>query len=157
LEQRQVLPFNTFEHTWARSGYWAMLALPPTRLPATAEEPRFIGAAVALENAGQTRNALAAYQTALARWPRNLTARMGLGNTAYALGDVKLAETAFRQAADNHPGEWTPLNNLAQSLADQQRYREALTTARQALALAGQENAQAQQTLRDIQKRAARR
>jgi tetratricopeptide (TPR) repeat protein len=157
LEPRQILPFTTFEHTWARSGYWAMLALPPTQLPATADEHRYLGAAVALEQTGQTKAAQAAYQTALARWPRNLTARMGFGNTAYALGNLRLSETAFRQAADDHPGEWMPLNNLAQALADQKRYGEALTAARQALALAGHENPQVQETLREIQNQATHR
>lgn len=156
LERRQVLPFTPFEHTWARSGYWAMLALPPTRLPASAEENRYVSAALALEQTGQLQGAQAAYQAALLRWPRNLTARMGLGNAAYATGNKKHAEAAFRQAAADHPGEWMPLNNLAHALADQQRYVEALSAARQAIALAGQGNAIAQETLREIQNQAAR-
>ncbi len=157
LEKRQVLPFSTFEHTWARSGYWAMLALPPEHLPKTAEENRYINAAMALEQTGQTAVALSAYQTALARWPGNLTARMGLGNTAYALGKTKLAEAAFRQATIDHPGEWAPFNNLALALADQQRYAEALVAAKQALALAGQDKTTAEATLHEIEERAARR
>lgn len=156
LERRQVLSFRTFEHTWSRSGYWAMLVLPPTRLPATADENRYVGAAVALEQSGMKKAALSAYQTALSRWPGNLAARMGLGNAAYALGDVRLAETAFRQAADEHPDEWAPLNNLAQTLADQRRYEEALAAAQKALVLAGQANPQVQETLREIQNKAGR-
>jgi hypothetical protein len=31
--ERLVMPLSTFEHTWARSGYWAMVALPPGRQP----------------------------------------------------------------------------------------------------------------------------
>lgn len=157
LEQRQVLPFRTFEHTWARSSYWSMLALPTTRLPATADENRYVSASLALEQTGQLRSAQAAYQTALLRWPKNLTARMGLGNSAYAAGDMNLAEKAFRQAAADHPNEWIPLNNLAHVLADQLRYAEALSAARQSLALAGQENTTAQKTLIEIQSQAARR
>lgn len=156
-EKRQVLPFSTFEHTWARSGYWSMLALPPEHLPKTAEENRYMNAALALEQTGQTAAAHAAYQTALARWPGNLTARMGLGNTAYALGKLGQAEAAFRQATIDHPDEWTPFNNLALALADQQRYAEALAAAKQALALAGQDKTTAEATLREIEERAARR
>ena len=157
LERRQLLPLYTFEHTWARSGYWAMLALPPSRLPATAKENRYVLAALALEQTGQLRSAQAAYRTALGRWPDNLTARMGLGNTAYALGELKLAEQAFREAAAAHPNEWAPLNNLAQTLADQRRYAEALNIASQAQALAGLENPAAAETLREILQRAGRR
>lgn len=157
LEQRQVLSFRTFEHTWARSGYWAMLALAPARLPATAEENRHVAAALALEQTGRPEIALAAYRTALSRWPRNLTARMGLGNAAYATGDKKLAEAAFRQAATDHPREWMPLNNLAHVLADRQHYAEALDKARQAAAIAGEGNVTVRETLSEIQRRATRR
>lgn len=157
LEQRQVLSFTTFEHTWARSNYWALLALAPTQLPASVNDVRFINAAVALEGAGQIKPAQTAYQTALTRWPQNLPARMGLGNTAYALGDLKRAEAAFRQAALDHPQEWAPLNNLAQTLADQKRYTEALATAQLALALAGSKLPQAQETLQEIQRKSTRK
>jgi len=34
-ERRLQMPLDTFEHTWRRSGYWAMLALPPRRGPPT--------------------------------------------------------------------------------------------------------------------------
>lgn len=157
LERRQLLPLYTFEHTWARSGYWAMLALPPSQLPASAEESRYGEAAVALEQTGKITSAQTAYQTALARWPDNLTARMGLGNTAHALGNMKLAEKSFREAAAAHPNEWAPLNNLAQTLADQRRYGEALGIARKAVALAGHDNSAAAETLRGIQNQTARR
>jgi hypothetical protein len=150
LEARQTLPFSTFEHTWARSGYWAMLALPPTRLPATAAESDYVRAVVALERVGQTQAALTAYRTALRRWPKNLTARMGLGNTSYASGELRAAEDAFRQAATDHPGEWAPLNNLALTLAGQKRFKEALDVARAAIKIAG-DNPQVQDTLRQIQ------
>lgn len=146
---REVMPLGTFEHTWARSSYWAMLAVPPTRLPATAVEAVYVQAAAALERAGQTRAANLAYRTALQRWPNNLTARMGLGNTAYALKQWKDAELAFRQAAADHPQEWMPLNNLALVLAEQRRYDEAVKVARQAVALAG-DRREARETLAEI-------
>lgn len=154
LEQRQVLPFRTFEYTWARSGYWAMLALPPSRLPATADEGRYVSAALALEQTGKPESAQIAYQTALLRWPKNLTARMGLGNTAYTAGNMQLAESAFRQAAADHPKDWMPLNNLAYALAGQQRHAEALAAARQALTLAGHDNAAALESMREIERKA---
>lgn len=48
-EQRQILPMATFEYTWARSGYWAMVALPPGIIPDTAKENSFIAAVSAVE------------------------------------------------------------------------------------------------------------
>lgn len=153
LERRQVLPLSTFEYTWARSGYWAMLALPPGRMPQTVSEAAYVSAATALEKSGQPKGAAAAYRAALQRWPRNLVARIGAGNAAYALKDVKSAEEAYRQATLDFPDSAIAFNNLAQTLADQQRYAEALAAARQAVSLGGPLQANAQDTLEQIEKR----
>lgn len=134
-EQRQTLSFTTFEYTWARSGYWAMLALSPERLPATATEPAFVNAAFDLEQTGHPYAAQQAYQTALTRWPNSLAARMGLGNSAYRLGDLTTAEAAFRLAAQAHAEDWRPLNNLAMVLSATGRTDEAMSVAQQAVAL----------------------
>jgi tetratricopeptide (TPR) repeat protein len=149
-EQRQSLPFKTFEYTWRRAGYWAMVAMPPGKLPETATEPAYLSAAVALEKSASPDQAEAAYTAALERWPDNLTARIGLGNTAYAQADVKRAEAAFRQATLDHPDSAIAFNNLAQTLADQQRYLEALALANKAVSLGGSEQAAAQDTLSKI-------
>lgn len=152
LEQRQVLPLTTFEHTWKRSGYWAMLALPPGKVPRTATEVAYLSAAVALEKTGQPKSAEAAYESALGRWPLNLTARIGMGNAAYAQGDITRAEEAYRQATLDHPDSQIAFNNLAQILADQKRYTEALDAANQAVRLGGPEQDAAQDTLEQIKK-----
>lgn len=153
LERRQVLPFTTFERTWERAGYWAMVALPPGRLPSTATEAAYVSAAVALEKAGTPESAEAAYEAALKRWPRNLAARIGLGNAAYALGDLKRAEKSYRQATLDHPDSAIAFNNLAQALADQKRYPEALAAANQAVSLGGPEQAAARETREQIKQK----
>lgn len=153
LEQRQVLPFTTFEYTWERAGYWAMLALPPGGVPRTATETSYISAAVALEKAGQPESAEAAYESALKHWPRNLTALIGMGNAAYAQGNAQRAENAYRQATLDHPDSPIAFNNLAQTLADQRRYPEALASANKAASLGGAEQAAAMDTLDQIKKK----
>lgn len=153
LEQRQVLPLTTFEHTWARSGYWAMLALPPGRVPHTATETAYVAAAVALEKSVPPKSIEAAYKAALKYWPSNLTARIGLGNAAYAQSDVPRAEKAYRQATLDHPDSPIAFNNLAQALADQKRYSEALDAAHRAVSLGGPELAAARDTLEQIKKK----
>jgi tetratricopeptide (TPR) repeat protein len=152
LERRQELPLATFEHTWERAGYWAMLALPPGTVPRTATEVGYVSAAVALEMTGRPKDAEAAYEVALRRWPDNLTARIGLGNTAYALGDITRAENAYRQAALDHPDSQIAFNNLAQILADQKRYPEALAAANRAVSLGGPEQDAARDTLEQIKR-----
>lgn len=62
---------------------------------------------------------------------------MGLGNSRYALNDIRAAEAAFRQASQHHPQAGPAFNNLAQTLADQARWREAEQAAQQAVALGG--------------------
>lgn len=149
-ERRQTLSLSTFEHTWKRSGYWAMLALPPDKVPYTAVESAYVTAAMALEKSGQPRSAETAYQLALKLWPLNLAARIGMGNAAYTLGDLKTAEMAYRQATLDHPDSSIAFNNLAQSLADQQRYTEALIAARHAVSMGGADQAVARETLEQI-------
>ncbi len=157
LERRQILPLSTFEHTWARSGYWAMLALPPGKLPRTATEASYVAAAVALEQAGQARAAHAAYRAALKRWPHNLAAQIGLGNTAYARGELRQAERAYRQATADHPESAAAFNNLAQALADERRYGPALRAARRAVSLGGREQGAYRETLEEILKKFRRK
>ena len=53
--RRWWMPLALFEFTWKDSGYWAMVALPPDRIPATADPTRYLQAIVALEQAGQPR------------------------------------------------------------------------------------------------------
>lgn len=150
-EQRQILPMRTFEYTWARSGYWAMVALPPGKIPETAEENSFIAAVSALEKIGDPERVQRTYIAALGRWPGNLSAQIGVGNTAYRLHDLVRAELAFRQAAHDHPDSVAAFNNLAQTLADQKRYPDALEAAGRAISLGGPLAETARQTLADIE------
>ena len=135
--KRQVMPFLIHEFVWMRSGYWAMVALPPDRIPATADESRWLAAVAALERAGGPRAARTAYQTFLKRWPANVNAAVGLANSHHALGELKEAESVLRDAARENPESVIVLNNLAQSLADQGRDAEALQFIDRAAALGG--------------------
>jgi len=147
---RMGMSAGVFARTWKRSQEWAMLALPPDRLPATAMPERYIRAVIALEKTGQTTAAHRAYATAAKTWPESLVAWMGLGNTAYALKDLPRAERAFREASVRHPESAEAFNNLAQVLADQRRYREAMAAARKAVSLGGPHAAASRNTLESI-------
>jgi len=155
-EQRQILPMRTFEYTWARSGYWAMVALPPGKIPATAESTSFVAAVSALEKISGPERVQRTYIAALDRWPENLSAQIAVGNNAYQLHDLNRAETAFRQAAHDHPDSVAALNNLAQTLFDQGDYQEALEAAHRAVSLGGPLAETAQQTLADIESKLAK-
>jgi tetratricopeptide (TPR) repeat protein len=152
-EKRQVLPMRTFEYTWARSGYWAMIASPPGSIPETAAENAFVAAVGALEKTGKPEDVQRTYLATLDRWPGNLTAQIGVGNTAYRMHDLARAETAFRLAVHDHPDSVAALNNLAQILSDQARYPEALETVNRAVRLGGPLAQTAHETLADIERK----
>jgi tetratricopeptide (TPR) repeat protein len=130
-----------------------MVTLPPGKIPETADETSFIVAVSALEKMSDTGKAQSAYRAALSRWPRNLTAQIGLGNVAYRLHDLAQAEQVFRSAAIDHPDSVAAFNNLAQVLSDQSRYEEALEAAHQAVSLGGALVPIAQETLVEIEGR----
>jgi tetratricopeptide (TPR) repeat protein len=147
--RRQVMTLSTFERTWARGAHWAMVAMPPRQLPATATEADHVAAAAALERVSAA-DARLAYAAALEKWPGNLAARMGSGNAAYALKDLKAAETDYRQATLDHPRSGDAWNNLAQVQFELGRKNEALTAAQQAVVLGGPRIAHYQKTLQTI-------
>jgi tetratricopeptide (TPR) repeat protein len=148
----RAMPIGLFEFLWIDGSRWAMVALAPGRLPASAREASYATAAAALEQTGQTAEAHSAYETMLQRWPADLIGLMGLGNTAYALGRTAEAEAAFRSATNAHPLAGAAFNNLAQTLADQGKIEAALDAARQAVSLGGASLPAAKATLDQILK-----
>jgi tetratricopeptide (TPR) repeat protein len=154
VQQRRPTPLPIFEKIWKEEKYWAMIAVPPDRMPATATESQYASAVVALERIGQLQSALTAYTTMLKRWPTSLSALMGRGNTAYALKDLAAAEAAFRDAATAHPDSAASLNNLASVLAERGNLAEALAAAERAVALGGPLLKQTTETLMEIREKA---
>lgn len=153
LEARHVVPLAVFERTWRRGNYWAVTLLPPARLPRTAEEAPYLQAVIALERLEYWQEASAAYRAALERWPDSLVAQLGLGNSRYGLRDFVGAERAYRAAAETHPTSGVVHNNLAQALADQERWSEAEAAVQRALALGGPHEAVFRATLAQIRAR----
>jgi hypothetical protein len=135
--KRQVLPFGVHEYVWKKSGYWAMVALPPERKPATADEARWLAALAAFERGGDAAAARTAYARFLERWPKNPVGAIGLANAHYALGELAQAEAVLRRALDADPDSVVALNNLAQAISDQGRHAEALGFLERALSLGG--------------------
>ena len=144
-------PFNEF--FWMRSGYWAMVAVPPERMPVTAEEDRWLAAIAAFERAAEPSRARIAYARFLQRWPGNTGASIGLANTLHAMGDLKEAEGVLREAARHAPDSPIVLNNLAQTLSDQGRDDEALPIIERAVAAGGPFGDAIKQTRQQILKK----
>lgn len=130
-ERRELMSLRTFELTWARAGHWAVAALKPGRLPATATEAEALQAAIGFERAAPAEQAAAAYRAVRLRWPDNLVAALGLGNTLAAAGALDEAAAEYREAASRHDSAMAWIN-----LAELERRRGRLPEAREAAAAA---------------------
>jgi hypothetical protein len=144
--EREEMPFAVHEFVWKRSGYWAMVAMPPGRIPASADEGRWMSALVAFERLNEPRMNRAAYAASLERWPGSVNAAIGLANAHHALGELPQAEKVLRAALAREPGSAIVLNNLAQTLSDQKRDAEALPIAERAVAAGGPHAAAVRET-----------
>ncbi len=152
-----VMPFTTFEHTWSRSQYWAMVALPPTRIPQTAKPENYIQSIAALNHSSPATDIIPAFVAASQRWQDNLLVKIAAGNHAYSQGDLILAEQIFRKASQVHPDSPAAFNNLAQALSDQGKFDSALQAIQRALEIGGPLESVMRNTLAEIEqkKRAA--
>lgn len=154
-EERQVMALTTFERTWKRSNYWAISVVPPNDVPKTATRESFIASALEMEKTQQPMLAEIAYAAALQRWPGDLPALVGLGNSRYAQANFSGSEKAFRQATIDHPEAIIGWNNLAEVLAELRRMPEALSAAEHAASLDGPNKAAAVETRDSIRKKIA--
>ena len=150
VTEREEMPFGVNEWVWKRSGYWAMVAVPPERIPVTADEARWLSSLVAFERLNEPSKNRAGYEAFLKRWPDNVNASVGLANTYYAAGELKDAERVLRAALARAPDSPVVLNNLAQTLSDQGRNGEALPLIERAAAAGGPHAAAVQETRQTI-------
>jgi tetratricopeptide (TPR) repeat protein len=143
------LALRTFERTWARSQRWAIVVLPPDRLPVSQQPMQIFAAATTLEriDAAAARRTYRAITTKFPDFPQ---AWIGLGNTAFAQGDLKESTAAFRQATDLDPASADAWNNLATTLAALGQPCDAAQAIRRAMQLGGPHLPQYQQTAADI-------
>ena len=145
---------DTFAATWRRSDSWGLVVLNPGKMPASAEQKRYLRAVLGLEQADRPRAAARAYDAALSRWPDSLTAALGRGNCLYALGEHAAAEAAYRKGLERHPDSPELHNNLAHALLQRDKQQEALEAARKALELAEEDDGRYRDTLRTIRSEA---
>nr|WP_294840581.1 PA2778 family cysteine peptidase [uncultured Methylotenera sp.] len=134
--ERFEMSLSAFQRTWARSGYWAFVALKPGSLPKADDPDAVAKAIVAFESNANKSDTYLAYGTAVKRWPQHLVLLMGLGNSAYALRRYSDAIDAFRSATLAHPNAAAAFNNLANVLLLQGDAVAAKEAAEKALQLA---------------------
>lgn len=110
---RMTMPVSLFLRTWKRSDNWALVVLPPDKMPASGDQWEILRAAAALERSGQAVAAEKVYANGAARWPGNWIWPFGLGNARYQRGDLSGALKAFEKAMAIDPAIPEIRNNLA--------------------------------------------
>jgi tetratricopeptide (TPR) repeat protein len=133
--RRITRSFALFEKTWQRADHWALVIVQPDSIPATASAEAYLDAAGSMEQGGRGDTASKAYASALRRWPDNLLAHIGAGNTAYARGAFGAAESAYQAALEIDPRKAEAWNNLAYALAQLGRHEASLEAINRALEL----------------------
>lgn len=134
--RRLIMTLHDFDQSWAKAGRWAFVVLPPDKIPASAKEPDYMEAVIAFERVSP-KSARLSYSIALARWPNNLIARIGLGNAAYGQHDLVAAESEYRRASIDHPDSGDAWNNLAQVLHELGNNPAAFEAADRAVSIGG--------------------
>ena len=133
-ERRLLMKAGRFARKWRSGDYWAIVTLEPGELPAHADADRYLRAVAAVESTGDYAAAASAYRAAVARWPDNGLAWLGLGNAAYHDGRLGNAGTAYRHLLDIEPGHAIAANNLSQAYIEQGCREAALATLAAAIA-----------------------
>jgi tetratricopeptide (TPR) repeat protein len=95
----------------------------------------YVAGAVALDRLGFLAEALAFYEQAVARAPRDPTICALLGATALRARQTELAEKFYRLASQLDPSSTSHVNNLAGVLRDLGRFDDAITLLRNRLYL----------------------
>ena len=134
-QERYRIKAAKFLRSWRRAGYWAMVALQPGTVPDRANPEMYLSALAAFESTGNDAATIAAYVAAVAKWPENTLAGLGLGNAYYADGQLVAAQQAYAAVLRVDPQNALILNNLAQVLHASGSNSEAAETIAVALSL----------------------
>lgn len=112
--ERLLMEAKSFTRSWKRGYFWAIVALNPGELPASADADRYLRSVAATESTGKLADPIPAYRVATARWPKSSLAWLGLGNALYFKGELVEAANAYRKVLQIEPAHRIALNNLSQ-------------------------------------------
>lgn len=124
---RELVPARVFFRTWKRADCWGIVALPPGDIPFRANVHTYLQAVADIEEKGRLKEARISYESATEKWPNEPVAFFGLGNVAYAMGDLTAAEIAFRKAYRIQPENPVIVNNLSIVLKRLGKYKESIS------------------------------
>lgn len=139
-ERAQRLPWETFEHTWARADHWSALLLRPGELPRSREPAVLEQAALDVDRVAAPADALAVWLRLAGIEPLRPVVALGASNRLVQAGRLDEAATLLARALATSPGA-ALANNLAHVQARLGRLDDARATLVQAVELARQADA----------------
>jgi hypothetical protein len=157
-EQRRLERSRRFLRSWQRGAEWAFVAVEPGSLPATATPDAYVRALVDAERLLPARAADAAFTAALAHWPDDELVLFSAANRRLRAHDAAQAAALYRRVLELDPKHAAARNNLANALADEGCYTQALVearTARSAVAAGDASYAAIDDTVATIERAAA--
>jgi tetratricopeptide (TPR) repeat protein len=131
--KRLTRSFSLLERTWQRANNWALVIVPVGAIPVTVSADSYLSSLIDFEQTSDINLVHQAYIDASKKWPSNLSAQIGIGNTAYALKDFAMSESAYHTALQLSPRLGQLWNNYAYALAQQDKKSESLAAITRAI------------------------
>lgn len=110
------VPAARWLRRWERAGRWAVVVLPPGQLPATPRRKPWLQAAADFEAMADARAAHRVWHATIDIWPDEPIAWLGLGNSAFGMGDHDAAIAAYQALLRLEPDHAAGRLNLAIAL-----------------------------------------
>jgi hypothetical protein len=131
-EQRRLERSRRFLRSWQGGDEWAFVAVEPGALPATATADAYVRALVDAERLLPARGTDAAFTAALTHWPDDELVLFSAANRRLRTHDAAEAAALYHRLLALDPKHAAARNNLANALADEGCYAQALVEARAA-------------------------
>lgn len=124
--KRLVLDFNDFLTSWKKAGSWAVVVLNHDELPTDLDLTKYLKTLSEIETTGNILLAEGGYRTILKYYPEQPTALFGLANSLFVQENFTEAASIYRKLLNDRPTHAAAANNLAETLARLQCFKQAL-------------------------------
>ncbi|VAW70887.1 hypothetical protein MNBD_GAMMA12-336 [hydrothermal vent metagenome] len=152
--KRRVTKLALFERTWKRSGYWAIVVTPATKIPATATALQWMIALSLYEkDASHPQSVKQAYRIALKRWPQHSLLHLTSANYWFQQKSWYQARRYYYKAVTLDSQNADAWNNYANLQLTLKRYQAALISSRKAIRIGGRNLSAYKRTLQEIQQK----
>jgi len=114
--ERRIESFRSFFRSWQGAGYWAVVALQPGQIPASAAPDRYVAMAAESESLIPASAMALVLEAGLQAWPDDADMAFAAANHARLQGDLVAAATRYRQALRIEANHVGALNNFSDLL-----------------------------------------